>query len=496
MTRIEERLREDLPALADALIAAPSSTPARDAPEPGTGPIALEAARNRRSWSTRLAVAAAAAAVVVVAGIAMGAGRDSDTALDTSDRTAAPTSFGVWRPLPEAPISTRSYPVSVWTGTEALFWGGSSLDRSFAYTEAVAYDPNAGSWRDVVEPGWGHPGAKGVAVNGELFVLAKGSGARFDFETEEWTSLPPVEGMFFTAVVASEDTIWGLGPVLDDLEGQPDLAIVRYDPDADRWIPGPTFEGTAETAGIIDAARDIDRPAVWTGDAIVVWDAQRGLAFDPDEQAWTLLPRLVPPAGDIVTSREVPGTDGLIVVAELELDGQRTTGVARLDAGRWSWRATDLPPVDLGSATAAGAGSWVVLLPADDPPVTVHLPSGAWHEHGDAPLQGVQGPGTVWTGSQLIVWGGAHHVSSSADPATGMAWTPPPVNTSEVDADGRSGAETDRERLTELDAQLKAEIEAEQRRLAERQMTELDAQQKAKIEAEQRRLDERQNQGE
>lgn len=466
MTRIEGRLREDLPALADALIAAPSSTPTPDTPDSGTGSIALEAARRRRSWSTRLAMAVAAAAVVVVAGIAVGADRDSDTAVDTSDRVAAPTSFGAWRPLPEAPISTRAYPVSVWTGTEALFWGGSSLDRGFAYTEAVAYDPNVESWRDVVEPGWGHPGAKGVAVNGELFVVAKGSGARFDFETEEWAALPQVEGMFFTEVVASEDTIWGLGPALNDLEGQPDLAIVRYEPDADRWIPGPTYEGTA---GIIDSARDIDRPAVWTGDAIVVWDGQRGLAFDPDEQAWTLLPRLVAPAGDILRSQAVPGTHGLTVVAELELDGQRTTGVARLDDGRWSWRATDLPPVDLGSATVSGTGSWVVLLPAEDPPITAHLPSGAWHEHGDAPLQGVQGPGTVWTGSQLIVWGGAHHVSSSPEPTTGMAWTPPPVNTSEVDADGGGGAETDSERLTELDAKLEAKIEDEQRRLDEKQ---------------------------
>lgn len=61
----------------------------------------------------------------------------------------------------------------------------------------------------------------------------------------------------------------------------------------------------------------------------------------------------------------------------------------------------------LAAATVTGAGEWIVVFPSVGPPIPIHTPSGAWHEHTDAPIQGVRGPGTVWTGTQLIVWGGS-----------------------------------------------------------------------------------------
>lgn len=430
MTQLEDRLREELPSLADTFVGASESAPHRDdTTKDGGTPMSPVAQRRLRNTRARWLVAGAAAAVTLVVAAAALATRDGDTpvAIDASDRGATPTDFGTWNEMAEAPISARAYPVSAWTGEEALFWAGSSLDRGFAYTDAVAYDPDAGVWRTTSVPGWGHPGLRGTTFDGELFAVAKGGGARFDFETGQWTSLPEVDdSMFFTAVVAGEDAVWGLGPTLGDLEGQPDLAIVRYDADGDVWRPAPLFPGTEDTASVIDSIRDIDVPVVWTGDDIVVWDRETGLAFDPDEQTWTVLPELAPPSGgEIASSRAVPDADGLTVVAEIVDDGVTTTGIAHLSQGQWSWKAVGIPPVDLDTSTVAAADSWIVLLPAGNPPITVHMRSGAWDEHPDAPTHGAQGPGTVWTGTQLIVWGGLHQDTTSSSAGTHMTWTPP-----------------------------------------------------------------------
>lgn len=335
MTKIEGRLRRDLPSLADALIDSGSSgkTLTGDG-EGATGPSSLASSGTvTRGRSSRALLGAAAVFVVIVSGFALWRGGDSSTMVGTADRSEAPDGFGSWTLIPEAPVPAPAFPVAAWTGSEAIFWAGSNLARNHAYTEAVAYDPASQTWRDVDEPGWGHPGVTGAALDGELFVVAKGGGSRFDFDTGQWVELPPVEGMFFSAIVASDSAIWGLGPSLDSLEGQPDVAIVRYDPDRDTWVHGPIFQGTDATAQTVDAVRDIDRPVVWTGEDIVVWDGRSGIAFRPDEQEWTAVPELQHPTAQVVDSRAVAGGGGLAVVAKLSDGDDTTTGVARFDSG-------------------------------------------------------------------------------------------------------------------------------------------------------------------
>lgn len=427
MTKIEDRLRTDLPSLADALLDSErrgkaSGVGGDAAASPPSVTSSTTGSRGRPTW---VLLGAGAVVVVIVAALALWREGDSATTVGTADRPATPDGFGSWTVIPEAPVPAPAFPVAAWTGSDAVFWAGSNLDRSYAYTEAVAFDPVSQTWRDVDEPGWGHPGVVGAAFDGELFVVAKGGGSRFDFDTGEWVDLPQVEDMFFSAIVATDTAIWGLGPSLDSLEGQPDVAIVQYDPDQDAWVHGPAFEGTDATAETVDAVRDIDRPVVWTGSDIVVWGGRAGIAFRPSERTWTEVPELQHPAAQVVDSRAVAGADGLTVVAELRDGADTATGIARFNAGQWSWSVGDLPRVDLSAATVAAADSWIVLLPAEATPITVHVPSGAWEQHPDAPIGGVQAPGAVWSGEQLIVWGGVPHEGSSEDPGTGAAWTPP-----------------------------------------------------------------------
>lgn len=92
---------------------------------------------TRRASVRTLALTTFAAVLLVAAGFVVFSDDSSDrTAVGTVGEPLAADGPSTWAVLPDAPIGRRAYPVSTWTGTEAWFWAGSSLDRRFAYAEA------------------------------------------------------------------------------------------------------------------------------------------------------------------------------------------------------------------------------------------------------------------------------------------------------------------------------------------------------------------------
>ncbi|MCB0992183.1 MAG: hypothetical protein KDB16_14490, partial [Acidimicrobiales bacterium] len=261
MTGLEERLRTDLPALADAMLSDESPRLVDGGGEPVVGRSEPPDSR----WVSRRAVLVAA---VVAAGGVIAFGTDLFWSREPATQVnvvgwPAPDGFGSWAPMAEAPIEPRPYAAAAWTGTRAVFWAGSSLSRGFAYTDGALYDPATDNWEPMAVPGWGHPGLTSAFFDGELYVLAKGGGTRFDPIVGEWFDLPPVEGMFLAATVATDDGIWGLGPADLNPVGQPDLAIARYQPEDDTWVYGPTWEGTDDQASIIAGLSRLESTALW-----------------------------------------------------------------------------------------------------------------------------------------------------------------------------------------------------------------------------------------
>lgn len=422
MTDLEDRLREDLPTLADALAADDDSTPAVEA---GRTALSIELADRRRTPRARPAVliTAVAAVVVVVAGLAMALGRDPGTAVTATDDARPPDSFGTWDTIPDAPIPAPAYPVSAWTGTDAVFWAGSNLERNFAYSAAAAYDPAEGTWRSVDAPGWGHPGLIGAVLDGDLYATAKGSIGRFDFDTGEWVELPSIDDFWLRNIAAGDGTLWGLGAIAADPAADPILTIAEYDPDTGAWRRSPaTLDGPPATAAW-DAVADLDQPVLWTGSTVVIWNDQHPVSYSPREQRWTELPALEAPDGTIVATRAV-ADDGLTVLADIAVGEDRTLRIATLDdTGQWRWGTEEIPGIELDAATVTATGQWIVVIPATGAPITIHTPSGVWHEHTDAPIHGLEGPGTVWTGTQLVVWGG--RPDDGGDGPRGMVWSAP-----------------------------------------------------------------------
>lgn len=380
--------------------------------------------RSRRVKRVAM-VATAGLALIVAIGVSALWHR-SDPLGDVGD-SSPPANFGAWKEMAKAPIPPRPHAVSVWLGTEAIFWAGSSLDRGLAYSDGAAYDPTTDTWHDIPVPGWGHPGLTGVFFEGEVYALAKGGGTRFDPSDWIWTDLPQVEGMLLAATVATDDGVWGVGPALANPEGQPDVAIARFDKRGDRWIYGPVFEGVPEIGSLMEDVLFLEQPVLWNGSEIILWDPDGGgLAFAPATETWRLIPLPAPETGTVTASKATVVGSGIVVIAEVVTGGRSGLSLARYLDGTWIWQDLDLPTDDFAAMTVAPASDWVVLFMPDGAPITVHVPSGTWAQHTDGPLAGLQSPNVVWTGERLLVWGGVGvPTESNPTPAEGAIWTPP-----------------------------------------------------------------------
>ncbi len=450
MSVVEDRLREQLPQLAEALVSATEAQTSPTAGEtPGSYAVTATAHRQpgrRRRPAVLAALGVAAAAMLVLVGVLVTLDRRDGTGGDLGDDIGddfgegaadpaaplpqMPRDFGTWSPVAEAPIDPRPYAVSAWTGTEAVFWAGSSLSRGFAYSDGAAYDPRTDSWRNLDGPGWGHPGLTSAFFDGELYALAKGGGGRFDPVAGAWVDLPHVEGMYLAATVATDEAVWGLGPAGSNPIGQPDLAIARYDPANDSWVYGPVYEGTGAKAEIVAGLSRLETDVVWTGREIVAWNGTSGgIAFDPATQQWRAIEPPAPPlptAAPLSDSRIVMTEAGLVAIVEPEGGGGSELAVVVRVGDGWSLRTSAIPIAAPQTLTLAAAGEWLVLFSDQDAPVTVHVPTGEWKRHDDGPLAGLNGPNAVWTGDQLVVWGGvATPSAANPEPSEGATWTPP-----------------------------------------------------------------------
>lgn len=427
MTMIEDRLREQLPELADALI---PTQAARSAPRPDDRPPTLSPASPVTRRPGRLLAAAAVLVLIGAAAIYLTGWRDSPDdelaivagpAVAAADvATAGP---GTWTVLSDAPIEARPYAVAAWIGTEAIFWAGSSLDRGFAYTDGAVYDPATDTWRSFGAPGWGHPGLTSTLFDGELYVLAKGSGARFDPATELWSDMPPVENMFLAATVATNTAVYGLGPAGSNPAGQPDLAIARYDEANNGWIYGPVFEGTDQLSNVVMGLSQLESSTHWDGSQIIVWrGVDGGIAFDPANETWEGINPPQASAGTVVESVATVTDHGFAVVSAVDTGEGLIAMVALRAADDWVWLDLAIPMDGFEGASVFSAENWLAVFTAEGAPVTIDVHAGTWHRHDNGPLAGLRGPSAVWTGEQLIVWGGK--AADSSIPA-GAAWRPP-----------------------------------------------------------------------
>ncbi|HPR65489.1 MAG TPA: proprotein convertase P-domain-containing protein, partial [Thermoanaerobaculia bacterium] len=375
-------------------------------------------------------------------------------------RLSLPGLSGSYRPdrwVTESYVPSPRYRHSaVWTGREMIIWGGS-------YTNTGGrYNPTLDSWTSTSIDGapeersghtaiwtgkemivWGGTGGPGGELN---------TGGRYNPDTDQWTPLSPpawvVKREFHTAVWTGEAMlVWG-GRWTDDIGIHPVNSGFAYYPSTDNWIAMSTVDAPAER---------YSHTAVWTGLYMIIWGGRgagylnTGGMYNIQDDNWTPTPTLGAPSARYDHVAVYTGHE-MVIWGGYAFGNFPTLG-ARLDPDTEVW--TDLPEIDVPAgrfrASAVWTGESMIVWGGNgclDPPTCSSvgsLSSGGRLKPGTrdwswTPLISTGAPmgrywhSAIWTGTEMIVWGGLNYETVSYPEQGGRydpvldAWRPTAFN--------------------------------------------------------------------
>lgn len=268
-------------------------------------------------------------------------------------------------------------------GPEAGDAGGGERPQTEPEPQRTSDDSLAPADEDVSVPGR-RTGKRLVALGlAAAMLLAAIFGSRLFLQRTggegsrswTWNSLPfpPIDPRYGHAAVwsGSHLIVWGGFSGVAATAGLAGAGIrsdgALFDPRSDNWklVPPAPFPHRP------------DIPAIWTGKEMIAWGgdpAQPGLgaAFDPAQETWRALP---PPSPFLARG----GQSAVWTGSELIVWGGRVAAQAN--------------PAEQPALSSAGAA----YNPGTD----------SWREILSAPISPRDGHSAVWTGKEMIIWGGA-----------------------------------------------------------------------------------------
>lgn len=342
---------------------------------------------------------------------ANGAGAASPTASST-----AKSKPGVWHLLPPSPLKAPAPGVTAaWDGAEFVVVGcpGEGPYGTGVNLEAAAYDPATDTWRLLPRPPAGPngcvPNGDSAVWDGREVLLLGVTNAAYDPATDSWRRLPRavfVSGPSELSVWTGHRTIGFGGGCCDDFAAM----SPSYSPSTDSWSQPPDgpLGGRRQVVGVWDG-RELILAGGWrnvmgpSGETRVVFtDAA---AYNPATRSWRRLASM---------PTRVEGGDAVWDGREMLVVGG-APGLA-YDPATNRWRA--LPPMTYprdgsasvwtgrqalvwGGGTISSGGKVAPPHGEAFDPVT-----NRWSALPVSPLRGRADPLVVWTGTQMIVWGG------------------------------------------------------------------------------------------
>ena len=345
-------------------------------------------------------LAVAAAAIVVGSGFVGGSS-------SASDRSAAKA--GAWRRVAQAPEPIAADRTTVWTGTEMIVTGvNPGSDGTFIDSTEVAeaYDPAADTWRELADPP-ATPGycRRDAVWTGKQMLVWGCDLLSYDPAANEWRRLPDPPTRHGIAAWTGHELIgWG-GGCCGDVSNDGSA----YNPATNTWrklAPAPV-SGQQSPIG------------AWTGRELVVFNGHGpegnrvgGAAYNPTTDTW----------------RRIPSQSGIRALTAV-YDGNEiyTLGGPRVLAfnpSNNSWRQLRRSGVGADDLVAVWTGNRLIAsgtaTRAYDPPRDL------WTMLSSSPLGSRQGADAVWTGREMIVWGGEVPAASGSPKylADGAAFLP------------------------------------------------------------------------
>lgn len=326
---------------------------------------------------------------------------------------------------------TRYAHTALWTGSQMLIWGGNTYS-GLTYN-GMLYDPVANSWSTISSSGSPTPRFRHTAVwtGGKMIVWGGESGAYlndggiYDLSTDTWSATAS-SGL---GARRSHTAVWTgskmiiFGGVKQQSGVHDDGAV--YDPIGNSWTPTQTSGQPGERAA---------HAAVWTGSKMIIWGGQNvavqlndGGQYDPVANTWTATQTTGAPTGRSFATAVWTGSK-MIIWGGGDVNG------GQYDPSSNSWTAvtTTNAPDTWYMNTAVWSGSKMIVWGGywtTGGPVTYYNSGGLYDpvanswtatSTGSGVPSGRTGHTAVWTGSSMIIWGGA----GEGDMTPGGIYTP------------------------------------------------------------------------
>ncbi|MDB6004257.1 MAG: hypothetical protein JWR15_1244, partial [Prosthecobacter sp.] len=402
-----------------------------------------------------------------------------------------PTS-GAWTPISTLGAPQARYLHSaVWTGTQMIVWGGqtTAVTSGAISTQAAVlatggiYTPATDTWTAMAPNGsipvadarsralafwtgtemiiWGGSSSTvilGSTTAGSMFVP---QGQRYNLATYTWSSM--AMNLAEMTIGTNWSGVWtGSAMIVWSRQSVGDSSLPaagKYSPATDTWQTLPRIPGnpTIPTASF---------STVWTGTEMILWGgsdgamiySNAGYRFNPTTTTWTTVSTTGAPAARAAHSAVSFGGKMIVWGGQSVSSGPPTVSNFFSDGGIYdptanTWQnisATDAPPFRTEATATATSDSvivWAGIQTTDNGMTTKFLKQGAIYQ----PVSSIWTPlangspaprfghTAVWTGTELIVWGGTTNMMPAPsggldfsfsdgaryNPVTGI-WTPLP----------------------------------------------------------------------
>jgi N-acetylneuraminic acid mutarotase len=341
-------------------------------------------------------------------------------------------------------FSARESHTAIWTGTEMLIWGGSGAGSYFG--DGARYDPGKDVWTLTSAAGAPSGRAAHSAVWTGTHLLVWGGansaslrdGRRYSASDDSWTPMtagsPSPRSEAAAIWTGSEMIIWS-GRLTSETGTIYFTDLNRYNPALNIWTAG---NSAGAPAGRIRCA------AHWTGTAMLVWGGLHdgilfndGGLYNPGSDSWTLITTNGAPVERESFTSVWTGTEMIVWGGAMGAGSAATVfgDGARFNPALGTWTAlpTNGAPAARYSHTAVWSGSEMIVWGGES--LNSPLKNGAaynpssntWSNLPPTTLSSRYNHCAAWSGSEMIIWGGTgpNGVGVPAGPQiTGARYSP------------------------------------------------------------------------
>ncbi|HEY3660835.1 MAG TPA: hypothetical protein VGK91_06375 [Candidatus Udaeobacter sp.] len=342
------------------------------------------------------------------------------TPLNTGGRYNPSTDNWATTSTTNAPMA-RSGHTAVWTGSQMIVWGGSGNNNNPLNTGGK-YNPDTDSWTatSTTNAPTGRSGHTAVWTGSQMIVWGGSgnnnnplnTGGKYNPSANSWTSMSttntPASRSAHTAVwTGSHMIIWG-----GVSSGIGVNTGAQYNPNTNSW--------TATSTSNAPDSR-YSHTAVWTGTVMIIWGGddggspfRTGAKYFPGTNSWTATTMTNAPRAR--SSHTAAWTGHEMIVWGGFIGGGDTNTGGRYNPGTNSWTATSTTNAPNGRSghTAVWSGSEMIVWGGQNIGGRYNPTSNSWTPTGKTPNPR-RYHAAVWTGSDMIIWGGI--VPFNIDPA-------------------------------------------------------------------------------